>query len=192
MLPSSPDGRMIDILIWTFEIEATNKNVPSIHRYGFGWCLHIESWDHQCRCCHLRQDPSMGYHGCVEVCDTDRCRWILCVRHIVVPCMGCWLLYCLGSVPRVWGADQPYKVRCACGGSKLLSAGVLFVLRTCAMWITAQLILLGQSPMLGEQRRIWWLPLMPPATSCTKCVCRCLCLYLCVCVFLVCLCSSPY
>lgn len=74
----------------------------------------------------------MGYHGCVEVCDTDRCRWILRVRHIVVPCMGRRLLYCLGSVPRVWGADQPYKVRCACGGSKLLS-GVLCVLRTCVM-----------------------------------------------------------
>ena len=71
----------------------------------------------------------MGYHGCVEVCDTDRCRWILRVRHIVVPCMGCRLLYCLGSVSHVWGADQPYKVRCACGGSKLLS-GILCVLRT--------------------------------------------------------------
>ena len=45
------------------------------------------------------------------------------------PMYGCWLLYCLGSVPRVWGADQPWKVRCACGGSKLLS-GVLFVLLT--------------------------------------------------------------
>ena len=57
------------------------------------------------------------------------------------------------------------------------------------MWITAQLILLGQSPMLGEQRRIWWLPLMPLATSCAVCLRRCLCSCVCVCTCVRVLCG---
>ena len=159
MLPSSPDGRMIDILIWTFEIEATNKNVPSIHRYGFGWCLHIESWDHQCRCCHLRQDPSMGYHGCVEVCDTDRCRWILCVRHIVVPCMGCWLLYCLGSVSHVWVLTIVLFGFCVpCMGADYCIVWVL-----CPMYGALTIVLfgfcapcMGCRPAIQSEMRVWW------------------------------------
>ena len=131
----------------------------------------------------------MGYHGCVEVCDTDRCRWILRVRHIVVPCMGAdycivWVLCPMYGVPTShtkWDA-RAVAVNCCL-------AYYVYYVHTCVMWITAQLILLGHSSMLGEQRRIWWLSLMPLATSCAVCLRRCLCLCVCVCTCVHVLCG---